>query len=161
MDQELSQSRLAADWRVLSILSALPWQFINDGYIAETLTASAMYHALIRTHHITSRKKVATLKAAAKKLNCYALLRSGGVPGLMYVESSDLKDTQSWVDTVHGLRYKDYQLIAAPSAGGKEIVPATGRGILEEVDNAREFAAAMESKGLLKWWRTAMGYVHE
>lgn len=120
-----------------------------------------MYHALIRTHHITSRKKVATLKAAAKKLNCYALLRSGGVPGLMYVEAGDLKDTQNWVDTVHGLRYKNYQLIAAASAAEKEVVPAMESGLLEEVDTVKDFAATMESKGLLKWWRTSMGYVHE
>lgn len=120
-----------------------------------------MYHALIRTHHITSRKKVASLKAAAKKLNCYALLRSGGVPGLMYVESGDVKNTQSWVDTVHGLRYKDYQLVAAASAAPKEALPAMENGFLQEVATVKDFAAAMESKGLLKWWRTAMGYVHE
>ncbi|KAK5943690.1 hypothetical protein PMZ80_004698 [Knufia obscura] len=120
-----------------------------------------MYHALIRTHHITSRKKVATLKAATKKFNCYALLRSGGAPGLMYVESGIEKDTQSWVNTVHGLRYKDYQLIAHVNGAAREVVPATEEGVLEEVATVKEFAAAMEGKGLLKWWRTAMGYVHD
>ena len=120
-----------------------------------------MYHALIRTHHVTSRKKIATLKAAAKKLNCYALLRSGGSPGLMYVESSEQKDTQIWVDTAHGLRYKDYQLVSPTSAATKEVVPAMESGVLEEVGTVRDFATIMESKGLLRWWRTAMGYVHE
>ena len=59
-----------------------------------------MYHALIRTHHITSRKKVATLKAAAKKHGCAALLRSGGIPGIMYVRG-DERGVKEWVDVVH------------------------------------------------------------
>jgi hypothetical protein len=59
-----------------------------------------MYHALIRTHHITSRKKVATLKAAAKKYDCFALLRSGGMPGIMYVRG-DEESVREWVRIVH------------------------------------------------------------
>lgn len=59
-----------------------------------------MFNALVRTHHITSRKKVAALKAAAKKYDCYALLKSGGTPGMMYVEGSE-EGVQSWVDAVH------------------------------------------------------------
>ena len=59
-----------------------------------------MFNALIRTHHITSRKKVATLKAAAKKLECYALLRSGVSPGMMYVEGSE-DAVRKWVEAVH------------------------------------------------------------
>ena len=80
---------------------------------------------------------------------------------MMYVESSIEKDTQSWVDTVRGLRYKDYQLIVPTSAAGKEVMPATETGVLEEVNSVKGFAGAMESKGLLMWWRTAMGYVHD
>lgn len=119
-----------------------------------------MYHALIRTHHITSRKKVAALKAAAKKLDCYALLRSGGVPGVMYVESRLEKDAQDWVDTVHSLRYKDYQLVAPTSRAMGKVVPSVDFGTLEEVDTVKEFAAKMEAKGLLLWWRTSMGFIH-
>src|ERR1700760_785793 len=78
--------------------------------------AMPAYHALIRTHHITSRKKVARLKAAAKQLQCHALLRSGGIPGVMYVRGTDRTQVQKWVDTVHGLRYKDYQLVSPVSA---------------------------------------------
>lgn len=120
-----------------------------------------MYHALIRTHHITSRKKVATLKAAAKKLDCYALLRSGGVPGVMYVESKLEKNTQAWVDTVHSLRYKDYQLVAPTSCASEKAIPSMESGTLKEVDAVKEFAAEMEAKGLLPWWRTSMGFVHD
>lgn len=59
-----------------------------------------MYHALIRTHHITSRKKVATLKAAAKRIGCFSLLRSGGTPGIMYVRGEEM-GVKEWVGIVH------------------------------------------------------------
>jgi hypothetical protein len=120
-----------------------------------------MFVALIRTHHITSRKKVATLKAAAKKLGCYALLRSGGVPGVMYVQASEREVVQKWVDTVHDLRYKDYQL-AAPVMDAKtatESARGLGEtGILEEVANVKDMRARMDSAGLSDWWRKAMGF---
>jgi hypothetical protein len=57
------------------------------------------YTALIRTHHITSRKKVAALKLAAERHGCFALLRSGGSPGIMYVEGSE-EAVRSWVSQV-------------------------------------------------------------
>ncbi|KAL9111621.1 MAG: hypothetical protein Q9227_003894 [Pyrenula ochraceoflavens] len=143
---------------------------------------SPVYHALIRTHHITSRKKVSTLKAAAEKYNVHALLRSGGVPGVMYVEGSE-EDVAAWVGSVHDLRYKDYQLVARPELReveeaeedmrqpknkGKEKTkqitkteeaaadnPARG---LEEIDTVKEFAAVMGQKGVHGWFRKAMGY---
>ncbi len=55
--------------------------------------------ALIRTHHITSRKKVAALKLAAERHGCFALLRSGGSPGIMYVEGRE-EAVRSWVSQV-------------------------------------------------------------
>lgn len=128
-----------------------------------------MYIALIRTHHITSRKKVATLKASAKKLGCYALLRSGGVPGVMYVQGDDKEVVQGWVDVVHELRYnvvhelryKDYQL-TAPVASAKTVAEQArwlgGRGLLEEVSTVKEMGAKMDGAGLREWWRKAMGF---
>lgn len=59
------------------------------------------YHALIKTHHITSRKKVSTLKAAAETHGVSALLRSGGVPGIMYVEGGEREGVEAWVGVVH------------------------------------------------------------
>jgi hypothetical protein len=56
--------------------------------------------ALIRTHHITSRKKVAALKTAAENHGVFAILRSGGSPGIMYVEGSE-EGVKSWVSRVH------------------------------------------------------------
>ncbi|EXJ81412.1 hypothetical protein A1O3_07704 [Capronia epimyces CBS 606.96] len=128
-----------------------------------------MYHALIRTHHITSRKKVARLRAAAKTYQCFALLRSGGVPGVMYVRGSNKSQVQNWVDTVHNLRYKDYQLVspvdAVPDPDALPVapqqIPDAVLGTLEEVDTVKEMAAHMESRGLQKWWRIAMGFARE
>ncbi|MCJ1387975.1 eIF2 kinase Gcn2p negative regulator [Xylographa bjoerkii] len=61
-----------------------------------------MYHALVRTHHITSRKKVAKLKHAADALGVNVLLRSGGSPGLMYVEGKE-EGVKEWVAVVQVL----------------------------------------------------------
>lgn len=128
-----------------------------------------MHRALIRTHHITSRKKVSTLKAAAKQHNVFALLRSGGVPGVMYVEGGD-EGVRAWVDTVKDLRYKDYQLVASPSscpapktAKNEKRKQKAGEdeGItwdLQEVETVKEFGQIMEEKGEIDWWRRAMGF---
>ena len=59
-----------------------------------------IYHALIRTHHITSRKKVAHLRKAAAQYDCYALLRSGGSPGIMYCKGSE-EGVKEWVAAVY------------------------------------------------------------
>jgi hypothetical protein len=120
-----------------------------------------LFNALIRTHHITSRKKIAVLKKAADTLNCFALLRTGGSPGVMYVEGRS-DDVEAWVSTVQRLRYKDCQLAARPAPvmdedsdckkGEKEVG-------LREVESVREFGCAMKDRGVLEWWRKGMGYV--
>lgn len=58
-----------------------------------------LYNALIRTHHITSRKKVSKLKKEAHHDARYVLIRSGGSPGLMYIEG-DERGVEEWVDAV-------------------------------------------------------------
>jgi hypothetical protein len=119
------------------------------------------YHAFIRTHHITSREKVALLKAAAKKHEVSALLRSGGVPGLMYVHGRSLDSVQCWVDVVHDLRYKDYQLVVPAGRVPEGCLGDAGDstlGIVEEVEAVRDMAAVMERRGLLGWWKKAMGF---
>ncbi|RMD44205.1 hypothetical protein DV735_g895, partial [Chaetothyriales sp. CBS 134920] len=120
-----------------------------------------------------SRKKVAVLKAAAKKLQCFALLRSsgggGGVPGVMYVQGESKAAVQSWVDTVHRLRYKDYQLVAPVSeAGGVESSSEGAKhmlgeaGVVEEVERVKDMALRIMEHGdpkMTEWWRRAMGFV--
>ena len=46
-----------------------------------------LYRALIKTHHMTSRKKITAITKAAKKCNCAVYLKSGGhPPGVMVGE---------------------------------------------------------------------------
>ena len=85
-----------------------------------------IYNALIRTHHITSRKKVAKLRAAASHCNIYALLRSGGCPGIMYCEGSEA-GVREWVGTVQRLRYKDFQLVRKTAEKQRERLVLTSR----------------------------------
>ncbi|KAJ5951495.1 uncharacterized protein N7479_009908 [Penicillium vulpinum] len=135
-----------------------------------------LYNALIRTHHITSRKKVTALKRAADTHQCAVLLRSGGCPGIMYVEGGKER-VESWVDVVRRLRYKDFQLATRPGIveeedgsgkqgtgngngngekkNGKELDLAVG---LDEVDSVKEFGSIMERRGVWNWWRRGMGY---
>ncbi|KAL4772589.1 hypothetical protein BDW60DRAFT_40354 [Aspergillus nidulans var. acristatus] len=133
------------------------------------------YNALIRTHHITSRKKVSALKRAADSLSVFALLRSGGCPGIMYIEAKDKDAVESWVSVVRNLRYKDFQLVSRPACvvieedlmkvGGKEKNDAQRRGKaflgagLEEVESVKEFGNLMAQRGVWQWWRKRMGYV--
>ncbi|EUC46607.1 hypothetical protein COCMIDRAFT_92464 [Bipolaris oryzae ATCC 44560] len=120
-----------------------------------------LYNALIRTHHITSRKKVAKLKAAASNCNVYALLRSGGCPGIMYCQGAET-GVRDWVANVQRLRYKDFQLVKKPAeneTGGKEPESGITYGKLEEVESVKDFGAKMENLGVWEWWRKGMGYV--
>jgi hypothetical protein len=119
-----------------------------------------MWHALIRTHHITSRRKVGVLKATTKKLQCYALLRSGGVPGVMYVQGEERDVVEEWVETVHELRYKDYQLVA-PAAAMEPCVRLGSNGVLDEVATVKEMSAVFQKHGMLEWWRKSMGFMKE
>lgn len=121
------------------------------------------YHALIRTHHITSRKKVAALKRAADTHGCSVLLRSGGCPGIMYVEAHEKSRVEAWVGEVRRLRYKDFQLATKPNEITREgeTTPDNqngGRGGLSEVESVKEFGGYMAQRGVWNWWRRGMGY---
>lgn len=121
------------------------------------------YHALIRTHHITSRKKVAALKRAADTHDCSVLLRSGGCPGIMYVEAHEKSRVEAWVGEVRRLRYKDFQLATKPNEITREgeTTPDNqngGRGGLSEVESVKEFGGYMAQRGVWNWWRRGMGY---
>jgi hypothetical protein len=116
------------------------------------------YISLIRTHHITSRKKVQKLRKAAHLLNVeLVLLRSGGSPGIMYVQSREASAVEGWVATVQGLRYKDYQCVSKPA---KEFIQEVSGPIpsFKEILSVPEFGEEMSKRGLGAWWRKAMGY---
>ncbi|KAI7406983.1 hypothetical protein KC336_g13474 [Hortaea werneckii] len=121
------------------------------------------WNALIRTHHITSRKKVAKLKQAASAQDVFVLLRSGSPPGIMYVEG-ERRGTEEWVSTVQKLRYKDYQLAARPAEvereGDRAKIQEEGLNVegLHETESVKDFAQQMHDRGVFEWWRKAMGY---
>lgn len=124
--------------------------------------SSQIYNALIRTHHITSRKKVAKLRQAAANYDIYALLRYGGCPGIMYCQGTEA-GVKDWVSAVQRLRYKDYQLVKKPAA--KEIEHDEPQeqiatyGKLEEVESVKDYGVIMHQLGVRTWWRKGMGYV--
>ena len=124
------------------------------------MSSTPLYNALIRTHHITSRKKVAKLRAAASNHNVYALLRYGGCPGVMYCQGLE-PGVRSWVADVQRLRYKDFQLVKKPAEKQSEGQADNSKvpyGKLEEMDTVKEFGAQMKSFGVWNWWRVGMGY---
>jgi hypothetical protein len=147
------------DLRVISQLLCITFLDTSNG-----MTPNTLYNALIRTHHITSRKKVAKLRAAASNYNVYALLRYGGCPGIMYCQGSE-SGVKDWVSTVQRLRYKDFQLVTKPAEkkteGKSGTEGAVTYGKLEEAESVKEFGAHMESFGVWGWWRKGMGYTSD
>ncbi|KAI8956832.1 hypothetical protein F5Y11DRAFT_129448 [Daldinia sp. FL1419] len=118
-----------------------------------------IFAALIRTHHITSRKKLARVKKAAALHNLHVLIRSGGSPGIMYAEGPDEVAVSNWVNMVQALRYKDFQCARKPAAQKiRGAVSRTQGGGFEEVSSVTEFGERMEQRGLGSWWRIGSKY---
>ncbi|OQO15126.1 hypothetical protein B0A48_00508 [Cryoendolithus antarcticus] len=119
-----------------------------------------LFNALIRTHHITSRKKITKLTQAAKLHDVFVLLRSGGPPGIMYVEGHET-GVRGWVEVVANLRYKDYQLAARPGPVVREGITAyslTPESALAEIETVKDFGVQMQRREVYEWWRAGMGY---
>lgn len=120
--------------------------------------APGLFACLIRTHHITSRKKVQRVRRAAGQLGVdFVLLRSGGAPGLMFAEGRDEDALGEWVAAVQALRYKDFRCVAKPAVveGRDDTLKRTG---FEETGEMKDFAGEMDSRRLGEWWRKGMGY---
>ena len=141
--------------------------------IAMPTPSRIIYHALLRCHHIRSRSKIKKLQSAAKSLDIsYLLLKSdGATPGVMYVRGFDEEGVESWVETVKGLRYLNFEVKA--DVQGLEVVETEGKGkaeegngeekktVVEEVGTLKDFAGRMEEMDLRDWFRVAMGFVKE
>lgn len=123
-----------------------------------TTVSTKLFTALIRTHHITSRKKLQRVKKAASQHALpFVLIRSGASPGIMYAEGAEA-DVIAWVSFVRGLRYKDFQCPRKPAENEVLVPTQTAPGTFEEVTSVTEFGYRMEQRGLLSWWKLAMGY---
>lgn len=60
---------------------------------------SNLSRILIKTHHMTSVKKIEKITKAAKKLDCAVLLKTGRPPGVMLVEG-EVGKADEWLDVV-------------------------------------------------------------
>lgn len=67
-----------------------------------------LYRALIKTHHILSRKKISTITQAAKKFNCAVYLKTGA-PGVMLGECEGKQGEQDLKDWVWSVKVGDFQ----------------------------------------------------
>ncbi|KAK7983396.1 glycoside hydrolase family 31 protein [Apiospora arundinis] len=135
--------------------------------MSSSTSSRLLYTALIRTHHITSRKKLQRVKKSALQHELpYVLVRSGGAPGIMYAEAPKESMLAAWVAGVHDLRYKDFQCVRKPAL---QRIPlgtgSDGKGVpspsFKELETTAEFGRVMEEKGLGDWWRIGMGYQTE
>ncbi|KUI59634.1 hypothetical protein VP1G_06886 [Cytospora mali] len=122
--------------------------------------SKTLFVALIRTHHVTSRKKLQRVKKAAAHFDVpFVLVRYGGSPGLMYGESSDASSLGSWVSAVKDLRYKDFQCVYKPESKQLEDVPITppmSSSVFNETESVSEFGQIMDRKGLGEWFKSGL-----
>ncbi|KAI5365304.1 hypothetical protein Slin15195_G048370 [Septoria linicola] len=132
-----------------------------------TSVGGRAWHALIRTHHITSRKKVAKLRQAASAEAVYALIRYGGAPGIMYCEGDQI-GVENWIASVQihmkRLRYKDFQLAIKPAEmepNLNSLFQAKDMIGLHQAESVKDFANHMKARGVLQWWRKGMGYAED
>lgn len=58
---------------------------------------ASLYRILIKTHHMTSRKKILIITKAAKRLSCSVVLKTGGPPGIMVAEG---EGAMEWMEVV-------------------------------------------------------------
>ena len=79
---------------------------LTTSFKHETNNAHSMimlFRALIRTHHMTSRKKIAAIAKAAKKYECAVYLKTGAhPPGVMISESEveGMEGLAGWIAAV-------------------------------------------------------------
>lgn len=53
-----------------------------------------LHRALLKTHHMTSRKKIHAIAKAAKTLSCAVVLKTGRPPGVMIAECEHRNENQ-------------------------------------------------------------------
>lgn len=123
-------------------------------------TTRTLFVTLIRTHHVTSRKKLQRVRKAAAHFDIpFVLVRYGGSPGLMYAESHAGSCLSSWVSAVKDLRYKDFQCVYKPGARlvhGASTTSPVPSGAFNETESVSSFGQVMEWKGLGEWFKIGL-----
>lgn len=57
------------------------------------------FRALIKTHHMTSRKKIQAIIKSAKHHSCSVLIKTGKPPGVMMAQGTE-DAVKQWVESV-------------------------------------------------------------
>lgn len=117
-----------------------------------------LYRALIKTHHMTSRRKIAALTKAAKSLSCAVVLKTGRPPGVMIIEASNQENVKSWVLIVKKLRYKDFRMLRSAEVVERGQLAGLKEGEAREFESMKLFRECLEESGVLGWWMKAMGF---
>ncbi|KAF6241249.1 hypothetical protein HO173_001044 [Letharia columbiana] len=119
-----------------------------------------LYRALIKTHHMTSRKKITAITKAAKKCNCAVYLKSGvHPPGVMVGECGGEQgelDLKEWVGSVKRLRYKDYKLLCSETVEQGRLLVKSGD--VKEFHSMKALAHDLGECEILDWWSFHMGF---
>jgi hypothetical protein len=85
----------------------------------------------------------------------------------MFAESADENSLAEWLSDVQALRYKDFRCVAKPALAQTDSPSPTRsspwKGLLREpgfheTESVSEFARKMEDRGVVQWWKKAMGY---
>lgn len=123
-------------------------------------TTRTLFVTLIRTHHVTSRKKLQRVRKAAAHFGVpFVLVRYGGSPGLMYAEGAEGSSLGSWVSAVKDLRYKDFQCVYKPEARQVDDGPAVASvpaGAFNETESVSSFGEVMDRRGLGEWFKIGL-----
>ncbi|TVY90211.1 hypothetical protein LAWI1_G003667 [Lachnellula willkommii] len=122
----------------------------------------ALQRILIKTHHMTSRKKIAIITRATKRLECSVLLKVGANPGIMLCEGQQ-NHASEWETVVRKLRYKDMRLLKRESISELHLATLGVReGDVKEMEEVKDFAKFLEKDPrLFHSWRVGMGYVKD
>ncbi|KAL8756761.1 MAG: hypothetical protein Q9199_002718 [Rusavskia elegans] len=113
------------------------------------------FRALIKTHHMTSRKKIQAITKSAKHHSCSVLIKTGKPPGVMIAEGTE-DAVKQWVETVKRLRYKDYRLLRLEAVTTGQL--STTPGHVTEFGSMKDLSAYLEECDVLSWWAEYMGF---
>ncbi|TVY46663.1 hypothetical protein LOCC1_G003759, partial [Lachnellula occidentalis] len=133
-----------------------------DLVLSSTTTTMALQRILIKTHHMTSRKKIGIITRATKRLDCSVLLKVGANPGIMLCEGHENRASE-WETVVRKLRYKDMRLLKRESISELHLATlGVKEGDVEEMEEIKDFAKLLEKDPrLFHSWRVGMGYVKD